>query len=324
MQRYHTGVWYRYFLYSSPSVIYAILFVYLLEMKIEKAIITAAGFGSRFLPITKSFPKELLPILDKPVIHHLVDECAAADIKEVIIVASPAEVDKFEDYFFGRAINIRTLMIRQHKLERWSKVEKVFELPHITIVPQDESLPYGNGRPVLSVKELVENEEAFIVMFGDDITLGEVSAVKQMIDYFNLHPAAALLAVEEVADSEVSKYGIVQPVPDSDKVESLIEKPDISEAKSRLASYGRFVLTPQIFHYLKAEQTGKDGELWLQDANAKLAENGNVRFIKPRETKWMTTGDPLTYLQTHVAVALQDPQIGTQLKSYLQDLLRSS
>ncbi|MCA9379084.1 NTP transferase domain-containing protein, partial [Candidatus Dojkabacteria bacterium] len=209
-------------------------------MNISKAIITAAGFGSRFLPITKSFPKEMLPIIDKPIIHHLVDECAAAGVAEVIIVASPAEVEKFEDYFFGRAINIRTLMIRQHKLERWSKVEKVFALPQITIVPQDETIPYGNGRPLLTVKDLLTHEEAFLVMFGDDLVVSETSAARQLVDFYQQNPCDALFAVQEVTADQVDRFGIVEPEGETNVVRSIMEKPETGKAPSNLASYGRY------------------------------------------------------------------------------------
>lgn len=287
-------------------------------MNISKAVITAAGFGSRFLPITKSFPKELLPIIDKPIIHHLVDECAAAGISEVIIVASPAEVDKFEDYFLGRAINIRTLMIRQHKLERWSKVEKVFNLPNITIVPQDDSIPYGNGRPLLSVKELLSGEEAFLVMFGDDLVVGETSAAKQLVDYYQGNQCDALFAVQEVPAESVNRFGIVESDGETNRVQTIVEKPEIGTAPSNLASYGRYIFTPRIFDYLKAENTGKDDELWLMDACNALIKEGTGLFTKIDGT-WMTTGDPLSYLQAHIKVALQDEELGEKLREFLQE-----
>ncbi len=289
-------------------------------MEIKKAVITAAGFGSRFLPITKTFPKEMLPILDKPIVHYLVQECQEAGIEEVIIVASPGEVSKFEDYFYGQATNIRTLMIRQGKLERWSKVEKVFQLPRITIVPQDERIPYGNGRPVLTVKELLEGEEAFVVMWGDDLVVSEVSAVKQIVDYFNENPADGLLAVQEIPDHEVDRYGMVKIKEGTEnELETVIEKPEIGESPSNMASYGRYILTPKVFEYLNPEATGKDGEVWLQDANDLLAKNGKV-LVKVVDGEWLTTGDPLRYLKAHIKFALKDEKIGEDLRGFLKEL----
>lgn len=283
---------------------------------INKAVITAAGFGSRFLPITKTFPKELLPIIDKPIIQYLVEECLDAGIEEVIIVASPSEVTKFEDYFYGRATSIRTLMIRQDKLDRWDKVEQVFQLPKITIVPQDESLPYGNGRPILTVKDLV-SDGPFVAMWGDDLVLSEKSAVLQLLEDFEKNPCDGLLAVQEVDDSEVDRYGIIK-IKDGtdDQVETVIEKPSLEVAPSNLASYGRYVLTPKIFDYLKGDSTGLDGEIWLQDANDKVAKEGVVRY-KVIDGEWMTTGDPLRYMKAHLKFMLAHDKYGPELKECL-------
>ena len=290
------------------------------EPKITKAIITAAGFGSRFLPITKTFPKEMLPIIDKPIIQYLVEECAEAGIEEVIIVASPGEVTKFEDYFYGSATNIRTLMIRQGKLDRWEKVEHVFKLPKITIMPQDERLPYGNGRPVLSAKDLVEHDDAFVVMWGDDLVLSEVSAVKQIVDFYHQNPCDGVLAVQQVPDSEVDRYGMVKLKEGTkDVVEMVIEKPSRAQAPSNLASYGRYVLTPKIFEYLSADATGLDGELWLQDANHQVAKHGTVR-VKVVDGEWMTTGDPLRYMKAHVRFMLAKDKYSDDFKAWLKSL----
>ena len=287
-------------------------------MQIKKAIITAAGFGSRFLPITKTFPKEMFPIIDKPIIHYLAIECANAGIEEIIIIASPNEVDKFEDYFYGRATNIRTLMIRQNKLKRWNRVEKIFDLPKITIVPQDERLPYGNGRPVLTVKELVENEDAFAILFGDDIVISDVSATKQLIDYFIENPSDLLLGVQEVPDNELKRYGIVEIKKGTkNQVAKVIEKPNKGEAPSNLVSYGRFIVTPKIFDYLTPTNIGKDNEIWLQDANDQIAKNGKALF-KIVEGEWFTTGDPMRYLKAHIRYALNNKEIGDEIREFIK------
>lgn len=288
--------------------------------KVKRAIITAAGFGSRFLPITKTFPKEMLPIIDKPIIQYLVEECADAGIEEVIIVASPAEVSKFEDYFYGSATNIRTLMIRQGKLDRWHKVEQVFKLPKITIMPQDERLPYGNGRPVLTAMDLVQHDEAFAVLWGDDLVLSEESAVRQLVADYHRRPCDGILAVQEVPDSEVDKYGIVKLKPNSkEEIETVIEKPARKDAPSNLASYGRYILTSKVFDYLKPDATGLDGELWLQDANDRLAKQGSVR-VKVVDGEWMTTGDPLRYMKAHIKYMLAHEGYGPDLAEWMQQL----
>ncbi len=290
------------------------------QTKIKRAIITAAGFGSRFLPITKSIPKEMLPIIDKPIIQYLVEECGEAGLEEVIIVALPEEVTKFEGYFYGSATNIRTLMIRQNKLDRWDKVEKVFNLPKVTILPQDNSLPYGNGRPILSAKNLVENDEAFVVMWGDDLVLSEVSAVKQIVDEYNAKPCDGILAVQRVSDEELVRYAAVKlKEGTTDQIETLIEKPKLEDAPSNMVSYGRFILTPKIFDYLKPEAIGLDNELWLQDANDKVSKNGVVRVFEV-DGEWMTTGDPIRYMQSHIKFMLKDKEYGTQLAKFIKTL----
>ena len=290
------------------------------DRRIKRAIITAAGFGSRFLPITKTFPKEMLPIIDKPIIQYLVEECAEAGLEEVIIVVAPAEVTKFEDYFYGSATNIRTLMIRQGKLDRWEKVEKVFKLPKITIVPQDERLPYGNGRPVLTAKDLVEGDEAFVVLFGDDLVLSEVSSVKQIIEHFNSGDNDGVIGAQKVSKEELSKYGIVKIAEGSeDQVEYLVEKPNPEEAPSDLASYGRYVLTPKVFEYLKADATGKDDELWIADAIDEVAKHGVIR-VKAIDGEWMTTGDPFNYMKAHIKFMLKNDKYAADLKDFMKNI----
>lgn len=286
---------------------------------VKKAVITAAGFGSRFLPITKTFPKELLPIVDKPIIQYLVEECAQAQIEEVIIVASPTEVQKFEDYFYGRATSIRTLMIRQDKLDRWDKVEKVFQLPKITVVPQDEGLPYGNGRPFLTVKDLVA-DGPFVAMWGDDLVLSQISAVKQLVEDFEADPCDGLLAVQEVEGNEVTRYGMIKLKEGTDdQVETVIEKPTKEEAPSNMASYGRYILTPKVFKYLKPNSTGLDGEIWLQDANDKLAKKGVVRY-KIVDGEWMTTGDPIRYMKAHIKFMKAHHKYGKELQNFINQV----
>lgn len=265
-------------------------------MKINKAIITAAGFGSRFLPITKTIPKEMLPIIDKPIIHWIVEECAQAGMQEIIIVAAPDEVKMFEDYFYGHAEVIKRLMYRQGKIDRWKKVESIFNLPLITVIPEDRTIPYGNGRPVLTAKDLVKEEEAFVICFGDDLVLSKVSAVKQLVDYFQIHTPTVLLGVQEATDEMIPKGGIIKIKTGTDNaVERVIEKPKLEDAPSRFLSYGRFVVTPQIFEYLHAGLVGKDGEVWLQDANDQLAQHHKALF-RVIDGTWLTTGDPHNYM----------------------------
>lgn len=276
-------------------------------MKIKKALITAAGFGSRFLPITKTFPKEMLPIINKPIIHWIIEECAAANIEEVIIVASPDEVRTFEDYFYGHAENIKQLMYEQGKVDRWEKVEKIFELPKITVIPENRKLPYGNGRPILTAKNILKKEKSFVICWGDDLMLSKTPSVKQIVDYFSEQQDCDAVLGVVPAPIELLTKGAVIVIKEGTKnqVARMKEKPsekELSEDKSysNLYSIGRFVLTPKVYDYLTPDATGRDGELWLQDVNDKVAQNGKTLF-KKLEGKFYTTGDPEKYLEAQKA-----------------------
>jgi len=277
-------------------------------MKIKKAIITAAGFGSRFLPFVKNIPKEMLPVLDKPSIHYLVQECEEAGIEEIIIVVRESH-SLIEDYFYKPADNVRELLEMQGKLDRFVEVEKVLNMNNVKFVQQDPSLPYGNGSPVLSAKHLIEPGETFALLFGDDMVLTkEKGALKQLVDFYDEHQCDSVLAVQKVPHNELNRYAILK-AKEEEKTETsgildyLIEKPNPEDAPSDLASYGRMILPYKIFDYLVPTATGKDDELWLQDANDKLSKNAKCMY-KVVDGEWMTTGDPVRYL-------------GVQLKYYL-------
>lgn len=270
-------------------------------MKIKKAIITAAGFGSRFLPFTKIFPKEMLPIIDKPIVHYIVQECSDAGLEEIIIVSAPDEVHIYEDYFFGQAEHIRSLLEKQGKLDRWTNVEKIFNLPKITVIPEDRSIPYGNGRPIISAKSLVENEEAFVVCWGDDLVLSDVSAVKQIVDFYEQNPADGILQVIDTTKEIVSKGGqVIIKEGTENEVKEVIEKAPIEEITSTLYSYGRYVCTPLVFNYLTPSSTGKDGEVWLADALDKVSSNHKM-LAQVVDGEFYTTGDPESYLKAQNA-----------------------
>lgn len=271
-------------------------------MSIRKAVITAAGFGSRFLPITKTIPKEMLPVGDKPIIHYIVQECADAGIEEIIIVAAPDEVKIFEDYFYGHAEHIKQLMYRQGKIDRWKKVAEIFSFPLVTVIPEDRTIPYGNGRPILTAKYLVEKDEAFVACFGDDLVLTKKEgAVGQIMAKYEETKADAIMATQIMPKEHLVKGGVVKLKQGSeDKVEFVVEKPSLEELPSDLYSYGRFVLTNKIFDYLDPQATGKDGEVWLQDANDKLAHAGDVRVCRV-DGEFYTTGDPENLLKAQNA-----------------------
>lgn len=271
-----------------------------------KAIVMDAGFASRFLPITKTIPKAMIPLGNKPVMQVVIEECARAGITEIILVATPEGKPIYENYFFSKSEKVKELLDKQGKSDRFEPVEHVLSgLPKITIITQDPSLPYGNGSPIASAKPYI-GDEAFVALYSDDIVLGGEGAVKALVEAYKEHPdAAAVIGVQTVEGREIEKFGSVKfKDDDSKEVERVIEKPKMEEAPSQLASYGRYLLTPAVFEYLNPEETGKDGELWTADAVDKLASHGKKVFTaEAKDGIWYTTGDPTAYLAAQIKYA---------------------
>lgn len=270
-----------------------------------KAIITDAGFASRYLPITKTIPKAMLPFGNKPIMQLVVEECAEAGIREIIIVATAEGKPIYEDYF-GNAVNhIRKQLLSQGKGDRYNKtVLEVLDLPKIRVITQDPTLPYGNGSPIASARDYFGDDEAFIVIYSDDMVFG-ASDAKRLVEAFDEHPdAKAIIMAQEVPRSEVNKYGIIS-LKDEDKLDHIVEKPDPNNTPSTLASYGRYLVTTEIFDLLKPGAEGLDNELWTVDAITKLAERGDVRVVKTKG-RWVTTGDPQNYFIAHLQYVLEN------------------
>lgn len=270
-----------------------------------KAIITDAGFASRYLPITKTIPKAMLPFGNKPIMQLVVEECAEAGIREIIIVATPEGKPIYEDYF-GNAVNhIRKQLISQGKGDRYNKtVLEVLDLPKIRVITQDPTLPYGNGSPIASARDYFGDDEAFIVLYSDDVVFG-ASDAKKLVEAFDANPEAkAIIMAQEVAETEVNKYGIIS-LKDGDKLANIVEKPAVGGAPSTLASYGRYLVTTEIFDLLKPGAEGLDNELWTVDAITKLAESGDVHVVKT-DGQWVTTGDPKNYMLAHLQYVLDN------------------
>lgn len=283
--------------------------------KPTKAIITDAGFASRFLPWTKTNPKAMVPMGNKPIMQLVVEECAVAGIEDIIIVTTPEGRPIYEDYF-GNAVNhVYKQLRQQHKLERYKEVEKVLRLPKIRIIEQDQALPYGNGSPIVSARQFIADDEAFVVCYSDDIVLG-ASDVKALIESFAVHPDAdAIIMTQEVAEKEVSKYGIVS-LKDDRLLDNIIEKPEVEAAPSTLASYGRYLLTPKIFDYLLPNKTGKDGELWTVDGITEIARVGKV-YVETTAGQWRTTGDPRNYFLAQLEYVLDNEPYADEVRAFI-------
>ncbi len=286
---------------------------------VKKAIITDAGFASRYLPITKTIPKAMIPIGAKPVMQLCVEECAKAGIEEIIIVATPNTKSKeiYEDYFHNPAENVKKLLDKQGKSERFAPVQEILNFPKITVIEQDPTLPYGNGSPIVSAKTFVENEEAFVVLYSDDLILG-ASDVQTLIREYIAHPdAKAVITAQEMPESDWHKYGMIA-LKDDGTLSHIVEKPAAPElSPSNLTSYGRYLLTPEVFDHLIPQNTGLDGELWTVDAITKLAEIGEV-YVARSEGKWITTGDPKNYFMAHLEYVLSETDYGEDVRKMLQ------
>ncbi|MBQ2637703.1 NTP transferase domain-containing protein [Candidatus Saccharibacteria bacterium] len=284
--------------------------------KPTKAIITDAGFASRYLPITKTIPKAMMPIGNRPVMQLVVEECVKAGITQIIIVATPEGKPIYEDYFNNACNHIRKQLASQGKQDRYESIEKVLDFPKITVIVQDPSFPYGNGSPIASARPYIRDDEAFVAIYSDDVVFGK-SAVSDLLDAFEEHPdAAAIIAGQPVPHEEIKKYASISL--DGDKVTGLIEKPDPKDAPSDLASYGRYLLTPEIFGFLNPANTGLDNELWTADAIARLIPTGRV-YAKKTSGTWMTTGDPKNYFLAHLKHVLDSEDYADDVKKFIKE-----
>ena len=285
---------------------------------VKKAIITDAGFASRYLPITKTIPKAMIPIGAKPVMQLCVEECVEAGIEEIIIVATPNTKSReiYDDYFHNKSENVKALLEKQGKSERFEPVAEVLNFPKITVIEQDPSLPYGNGSPIVSAKKYVENEDAFVVLYSDDLILGK-SDIKTLIEHYQKQPEAkAVIAAQEMPQEVWNKYGMIA-LKENGTLSHIVEKPKSPElSPSNLTSYGRYLLTPEVFEYLIPSNTGLDGELWTVDAITKLAATGDV-IVARSEGRWITTGDPKNYFMAHLEYVLSNTDYGDEVRDYV-------
>jgi UTP--glucose-1-phosphate uridylyltransferase len=269
-------------------------------MEIKKGVIAAAGRGTRFLPATKAVPKEMLPILDKPIIQYIVEEFVAAGIKDIIIVTGDGG-HAIEEHF-ERSPELEEHLKFAGKKDLLEEMVRISEMANFIYVRQKG--PYGNGTPCLSAKSAV-GDEPFVYAYGDDLVLAEESFTKGMLESYEKNPGL-YLGVQEISSKEVERYGIAIPLEDGKpQVKEVTEKPLPSETKSRLAMFGRFIMDPNIFDALEKTSLGKGGELWMTDAVNYLIKQGIKAYYKEVEKgRWHTTGDLGNYLRAVRAYAL--------------------
>lgn len=288
--------------------------------KITKAVIAAAGFGTRFLPATKVIPKELLPLIDRPIIQYLVEELVDSGIKEIILVVRP-QAPIIKDHFSPKILHEEHLRA-QNKKELLALLKNISKMAKISFVEQSPKLPYGTGAPIVSAASKIKKDEFFMMVFGDDLVKAKIPAAKQLINYWEGRPSTVILGVQELPLSEVSRYGIVKFKRSSkDIVEDFVEKPKTKDAPSRFASFGRFILNRRIVDLLQEQikKVPKGKEFYLTDAISAYAQNSQVLAL-PIEGKWLTTGDPLNWLKASIEFALDREDFGKEFKAYLKSL----
>jgi UTP--glucose-1-phosphate uridylyltransferase len=288
-------------------------------MKITKAVIAAAGLGTRFLPATKAVPKEMLPLLDRPILQHVVEEAVNSGITDIVLVirrGSHAITDHFDS-----APELERTLEATGKLHYLEEIRRVSRLANFAFVRQGDDLPYGNGSPVLAASPFIDRDEAFGYMFGDDVIDADPPGLRQVMDAYHRYKPAGAMAAYEVPWEETHLYGCIKlkEGTEAPEIENLIEKPDPGRAPSNLIQVGRFVVPYEIVEILEERKLGKGGELWMADAMLSLAQRRRV-VAQRLEGTWYTTGDPWRLLQTYIALALKDDSIGPQLRQFLQGL----
>ncbi|HSX43677.1 MAG TPA: UTP--glucose-1-phosphate uridylyltransferase [Candidatus Saccharimonadales bacterium] len=287
---------------------------------VRKAIIAAAGYGTRFLPQTKAMPKEMLPVIDKPVIQLVVEEVVKAGVTDVIIVTGPTK-RAIEDHF-DRALELEEELREKGKHAVADTLQAIAEQANFIYLRQ-KGLPKGNARPVLNAAHLI-GDEPFLVFYGDDFFTGEIPRAQQLVETYN-QTGGSVISLIEIDKKDADKYGVVGVKEKLDdkvvKISQIVEKPGAEAAPSSFASVGGYLLTPDILPLIAEEQVGSNGELNLSETIGRLAQQTDVygRFI---DGEYHDTGNPELYLQAVIDVALKDAKLGPELREYLHRKLK--
>ncbi len=288
-------------------------------MKVRKAIIPAAGLGTRFLPATKAQPKEMLPIVDKPTIQYIIEEAVASGIEEILIITGRNK-RAIEDHF-DKSVELELELKSKHKDDLLKIVEDISNMAQIHYIRQKE--PKGLGHAIHCAKTFV-GDEPFAVMLGDDVVDNDVPCLKQMIDVFNEYKTT-VLGVQAVPKNDVSKYGIVKGKFIEEgvyKVKDLVEKPDVDKAPSNIAILGRYIITPKIFEILEHTKPGKGGEIQLTDALKELLSI-EAMYAYTFKGKRYDVGDKLGFLQATVEFALKRDDLKDEFLEYLKNTINN-
>lgn len=285
-------------------------------MKVRKAIIPAAGLGTRFLPATKAQPKEMLPIVDKPTIQYIIEEAVAAGIQDIIIVTGRNK-RSIEDHF-DRSIELELELERNGKQELLDMVRPISEMANIHYIRQKE--PKGLGHAILTARHFIGGEP-FAVLLGDDVVVSKKPCLRQMMDVFEEYKTT-ILGVQKVAHEVVSKYGIVDCKHIDDrvyKVKDLVEKPKVEDAPSDIAILGRYIVSPEIFRYLESQDAGAGGEIQLTDALRRMAQDEAMYAYDFKGHRY-DVGTKPGFLQANIEFALRNDETKKEMKEYLEAL----
>ena len=286
-------------------------------MKVRKAIITAAGWGTRFLPVTRSQPKEMLPLVNKPLIQYAVEEAINSGIEQVILITAMGK-HAIEDYF-DRSFELEYVLEQKGEAELLQEMRRLSNLVDICYIRQKEQ--FGLGHAVLIARNIIA-DEPFAVLLPDDVIDSRVPALKQMIEVYEQR-GTSVIAVERVSAQDTVKYGIIEPKEISHRLHqvlSLAEKPEPQEAPSDLGIVGRYILVPEIFDALAATPPGRINEIQLTDALQLLLKRQVISACEFEGVRY-DTGTPSGWLEATIALALKDPDIGPGLRQYLRRLL---
>lgn len=284
------------------------------SMRVKKAIIPAAGLGTRFLPATKAMPKEMLPIVDKPTIQYIVEEAINSGIEDILIVTGKGK-RAIEDHF-DYSFDLEQSLFSTGKVKLLEEVQRSSEMADIHYIRQKQ--PKGLGHAVWSARKFI-GDEPFAVLLGDDIVQAETPCIRQMIEQFE-RTESSVIGVKPVPDEETSRYGIVETSSKSGRlyeVANFVEKPPEGEAPSNLAIMGRYILTPEIFSFLEKQEAGAGGEIQLTDAIQKLNQVQHV-YAYEFEGNRYDVGDKLGFITTSVEFALQNEELREPLLHYLK------
>lgn len=285
--------------------------------KVKKAIMPVAGFGTRFLPATKAQPKEMLPVVDKPVIQYLVEDAVSAGIEEIIFVTGRGK-RAIEDHF-DHSFELEHTLVEKNKLDLVAKIKKIDSLAKFSYVRQ--AVPLGDGHAINCASHLIFDEPV-LIMFGDTLYDAPVSPVKQIIDLYNRYQDP-VIGLSEVDKNEVNKFGVIDGLDLGQgdfEIKKFVEKPEIGQAPSNLAAVGLYVITPEVLQVLSGMKDDKSGEIRLADAFDLMLENNRPIYGKKIEGEWLDTGNKLNLIKATLKLGIKDEEIKDDLKSFIKDL----